>query len=186
MGLKLNLGSGQNPQEGYHNVDKYGAPDLRCDLEQFPWPWRDGSVSEILLNHVLEHLGATPDVFIRIVTEMYRVCEHGATILVVVPHPRHDHFLDDPTHVRAITPGLFHLFSKRINRIWQEQRGANSPLALYHDVDFEVVSTTSIPGEPYASQLRAGNLTEQDLMRDLSKYNNVATEIRITLKVIKA
>jgi len=56
MGLKLNLGSGQHPQPGFVNVDKLGEPDLKCDLEVFPWPWPENSVSEILLIHVLEHL----------------------------------------------------------------------------------------------------------------------------------
>ena len=44
MGLKLNLGCGQNPRDGYLNVDKYGSADLTCDLEAFPWPWPDNSV----------------------------------------------------------------------------------------------------------------------------------------------
>ena len=55
--LKLNLGCGQHHREGYINVDKYGSPDILHDLETFPWPWRDNSVKEILLYHVLEHLG---------------------------------------------------------------------------------------------------------------------------------
>ena len=45
MGLKLNLGSGRNPQTGYLNVDKYGEADLKCDLESFPWPWEAGTLS---------------------------------------------------------------------------------------------------------------------------------------------
>lgn len=33
--LKLNMGSGQNPFDGYINVDKFGTPDVLCDLEVF-------------------------------------------------------------------------------------------------------------------------------------------------------
>ena len=68
-GMRLNLGSGQHPQPGYINVDKFGSPDVRADLEQFPWPWPDSSVREIVLTHVLEHLGQSTDVFLGIVKQ---------------------------------------------------------------------------------------------------------------------
>ena len=54
-GLRLNLGCGMNHIEGFLNVDRFGEPDLRHDLEVFPWPWPDDSVCEIMLEHVLEH-----------------------------------------------------------------------------------------------------------------------------------
>ena len=185
MGLKLNLGSGQNPEQGFVNVDKYGAPDVRCDLESFTWPWPDNSVSQIRLVHVLEHLGASPDVFIGIMKEMYRVCEPGGQIYIAVPHPRHDHFIGDPTHVRPVTPEMLHLFSKANNRRWKEIGANNSPLALYHDVDFEVADTTYILDEPYSSRARSGELSDEEIGRLLRTQNNICAEIRILLKVIK-
>ena len=186
MGLKLNLGAGLNPQQGYLNVDKYGEPDFRCDLESFPWPWEDNSISEILLIHVLEHLGATTDTFIGIMKEMYRVCAHEAVIRIAVPHPRHDHFIGDPTHVRPVLPDMLMLFSKRANLHWQETGGANSPLALYHEVDFELIEATFVLDEPYASELKSGALVQEDIDRLLKQRNNVASEIRITLMAVKA
>ena len=50
--------------------------------------------------------------------------------LVHVPHPRHDDFLDDPTHVRAITPKLLKLFDRRINDTVNAQEGANMELVV--------------------------------------------------------
>ena len=47
--LKLNLGCGAKRLKGYVNVDKFGDPDLRLDLETFPYPWNDNSVAEIEL-----------------------------------------------------------------------------------------------------------------------------------------
>jgi hypothetical protein len=186
MGLKLNLGSGQNPQPGFLNVDKYGEPDLKCDLESFPWPWPDNSASQVLLIHVLEHLGASPDVFIGIMKELHRVCEPDAQIHIVVPHPRHDHFIGDPTHVRPVTPQMLQLFSKANNRRWKEIGATNSPLALYHDVDFELVDTMYMLDEPYSSQAKSGELSDDEIGRLVRTQNNVCVEIRIQLKVVKA
>ena len=185
MGLKLNLGSGQNPQPGYLNVDRYGDADLNCDQECFPWPWPDSSVSEIQLIYVLEHLGAAAETFMMIMKEMYRVCEPGALIHIAVPHPRHDNFIGDPTHVRPVVPMTFELFSRKNNLEWQRMKASNSPLALHHGVDFEVVDTTMILDEPYASDLRSGKLSVEDLEPLLRRQNNVASEIRIRLKVVK-
>src|SRR5215467_8699044 len=95
--LKLNLGCGEKRYPGYVNVDKHGTPDLVHDLETFPWPWDNDSVCEILLYHVLEHLGQQPSVFLGIMKEMYRVCQANARVFIVVPHFRHDLFFHDPT-----------------------------------------------------------------------------------------
>src|SRR5947208_13026944 len=97
--LKLNLGCGQNHRPGYVNVDRAGSPDVKWDLEQFPWPWEDSSVGEVVMFHVLEHLGESTATYLKIIQEIYRVCQDGAAIQITVPHPRHDDFLNDPTHV---------------------------------------------------------------------------------------
>lgn len=183
--LKLNLGSGQNKRPGYVNVDKYGEPDLLCDLEAFPWPWNDNSVDEIVLNHVLEHLGETKEVYLGIIKELYRVCKPGATIHISVPHPRHDDFINDPTHVRIVTPESLKLFSKKLNREWARLNAANSPLGLYLDVDFDLVRTNFMLDEPWFSQLKAEKLKEADLWEISRKYNNVIKQMTMELRVVK-
>ncbi|MCP4148114.1 MAG: hypothetical protein GY757_10235, partial [bacterium] len=70
--LKLNLGCGKRHFPRFVNVDKYGEPELRHDLEVTPWPWEDNSVSKILMLHVLEHIGAETGLFFSIIKEMYR------------------------------------------------------------------------------------------------------------------
>ena len=177
--MKLNLGCGQNRLEGYVNADREAAvkPDVVMDLESFPWPFEDGSVDEVVAFHVLEHVGRDPQVFIRIMQELYRVCRGGAQLFIAVPHPRHDNFFDDPTHVRAITPMTISLFSRRNCAEWKRLGGANTPLALYAGVDFELRDVKVIVADAYK---QLPNVQEM-----VQLYNNVATEYRMTVEVIK-
>ncbi len=183
--LKLNLGSGQNPIPGYLNVDKYGEPDFKFDLETFPWPWENSSVERIEMNHVLEHLGESTAVYLSIIRELYRISVPNAIINITVPHPRHNSFLNDPTHVRAVTAESFLLFSRKENLKWQQQKAANSTLALHVDVDFEVVSSELVPDDGWAARLVSGQISEQELLAAANKFNNVIKEIKIVLRVIK-
>ena len=116
---------------------------------------------------------------------LYRVAKNGTTLIIRVPHRRHDNFLNDPTHVRAITPELFALFSKKKNREWKKQGCANSPLALYHDVDFNVVSVKFALEEPYLGDFKRGKLKPEDIDRLIRTINNVAHEIEIIAKAVK-
>ena len=77
------------------------------------------------------------------------------------------------------------LFSKKNNLEWQKAGAANSPLALHHGVDFDLLDTTFVIDEPYASDLQSGKLSQGDLEPLLRKYNNVASEIRFKLVAVK-
>ncbi len=183
--LKLNLGCGQKLLSGYVNVDKFGQPDLVWDLEVLPWPWEDNSVDEIILHHVLEHLGETTKSFLEIMKELYRVCKPNAKVYITVPHPRHDDFLNDPTHVRAITPDMLALFSQKNNREWAEVRASNSPLGLYLNVDFEVKHTSYAMEEPWFSQHNEGEFSNEELGQAIKQFNNVRKQMKIELMVVK-
>jgi hypothetical protein len=45
--------------------------------------------------------------------EAWRVGKPGASLKVLLPHPRHDIFLNDPTHVQAVMPATLFGFSKK-------------------------------------------------------------------------
>ena len=140
--IKLNLGSGSKIKDGYINVDKYDTfkPDIVHDLEKFPYPFENDSVDQIIMLHVLEHIGGEPSVFNSIMKELYRICKNNSIIDIVVPHPRHDDFLSDPTHVRAVTEMTLSLYDKELNLHWKKSGSANSPLAMIHDVNFKIIS----------------------------------------------
>jgi len=185
--MKLNLGCGQNHLPGFINVDKYpeGNPDITCDLETAPWPWADSSVEAIMMNHSLEHMGQTADVFFSIIKELYRVLKPGGMLEIRVPHPRHDAYLSDPTHVRPITTDMMRLFSKQANREWKERRVPNSPLGIYLDVDFEIVENGISIEEPYRTLFEAGSMSKEELDLLIRNSNNIVSEIQILLKAVK-
>tara|TARA_B100001769_G_scaffold234448_1_gene198340 strand:- start:4361 stop:4918 length:558 start_codon:yes stop_codon:yes gene_type:complete len=185
--MKLNMGCGQNKLNGYLNIDKHNEcePDLQFDLEKFPWPFKNSEVNEVLFNHSLEHIGADTDVFLNIMKELYRVCNADAKIQINVPHPRHDNFINDPTHVRIITPETFALFSKKNNALWKEMNASNSPLAIYMDVDFETTEINQVLVPEYMNKLNNNEISEEEINRYIAERNNIISEFRIVLKVIK-
>ncbi len=183
--LRLNLGCGMTRFDGYVNVDRFGEPDVRHNLEVVPWPWPDDSVSEVILSHVLEHLGREPDVYLSIMKELYRVCRDGAMIVVTVPHHRHDHFFNDPTHVRAVTADGMTLFSQRLNRNWAREGIANSPLGLYLGVDFEMVGVQLKPSSLWHRLNPNCPDDIQALIQQSEVYSNLIEEVRMTLRVVK-
>lgn len=186
--MKFNMGCGHNKKPGYVNVDAFpeGAPDQVVDLESLPWPWPDNTAEEMVFNHSLEHMGGDPKVFLGIMKEIYRVSKPGGVVQINVPHPRHDDFMNDPTHVRPVTAEMMALFNRELNDQWREIGAANSPLAHYTGVDFETVNVQNVIEERYLSQYQSGELTVDQIVEFVGSRLNVIKEVQITLKVRKA
>ena len=185
--MKLNLGCGFDRREGYVNVDNQPlcAPDKIADLEVFPWPFETNEATEILLSHVLEHLGARKETYLKIIQELYRISAPDALIKISVPHPRHDDFLTDPTHVRAINADQFFMFSKKQNGKWREEGAANTRLAEILDVDFEVVDVQSLPDDVWLKKLRGKEISLDELTYLATHQVNIIKEITIQLRAVK-
>lgn len=113
--MRLNLGSGSDRLEGYVNVDSAEMPgvDQVWDLDQYPWPWEDASVSRIRAFDVWEHL-RQPLPFMR---EAWRVLTVGGildihTVGVLVADNGQivrisPNYFRDPDHLRASDPHSF-------------------------------------------------------------------------------
>ena len=125
--VKLNLGCGNNILAGYINIDKIRLEgvDLVLDLEEHTLPLADNSVSEVICDHILEHINN----FIPLMEELYRVCANKAVIHVFVPNFKYEAAFRDPTHVRFFTEHTFDYFS------------ADNMYNYYTTARFKVLST---------------------------------------------
>ena len=95
--MKINLGSGGEPREGYVNVDcnpRAAKVDIVWDLDNYPWPFGDNSVDEVLMDQCLEHLSDHN----RAMKEIHRILKKGGTANISVPHFTWQFAFHDPTH----------------------------------------------------------------------------------------
>ena len=82
--MKLDIGGGTIPQEGFTNLDpNHGEGDYKRYIQDgIPLP--DNSVEEAGASHVFEHIPAGRE-RIEAMNEIYRVLEPGATFTMIVP-----------------------------------------------------------------------------------------------------
>lgn len=184
---KLNLGCGTIKLEGYHNVDRSESvnPDEIVDLEQTPWPWKDNEFSHIVAKDILEHLGETPKQFLNIIKEMYRVSRNGAIWEIQTPHWRSDNILNDPTHIRAITPQTLELFNQK-HIMWTTKEGmSHSPLAFDMNVDMEICDIQYDFTHIFKEKLASGQISQEDFNFAFNTMNNVAESTKMLIEVYK-
>jgi len=108
-GLKLHLGCGKSKLPSFIGLDlaPLDGVDVVHDLNVFPWPFADDSVAELVMTNLLEHL---PDT-VRAMEEVWRVCRHGATVMIEVPYYNSAGAFRDPTHLKFFTEESFDYFT---------------------------------------------------------------------------
>jgi hypothetical protein len=100
VSMKLNLGCGNHVYEDFTGVDRYPCAGARvlCDLTG-TLPFRDSSVDEMLLQHVVEHI---LDIA-ALMQEVVRIGKPGALVRVITPHFSSLGSWKDPTHIHHLS-----------------------------------------------------------------------------------
>ena len=82
---KLNLGCGVNKLDGYINIDMAPnvAPDKCFDFTSCRWPFKDGTVDEIVIFHTIEHIRKPLHNYV--ISECGRVLKKGGLLLISFP-----------------------------------------------------------------------------------------------------
>ncbi|HNQ86932.1 MAG TPA: methyltransferase domain-containing protein [Deltaproteobacteria bacterium] len=96
--MKLNLGSGFRPMDGYINLDKSPRtnPDMLHDLCD-GLPYEDNSVEEVRAHDILEHIPIGKTVYV--IEEIWRVLVPNGVLEIVIPSTDGRGAFQDPTHV---------------------------------------------------------------------------------------
>lgn len=104
--LRLDLGCGPNPREGFVGFDRIAFNEkVQCVDLRDPWPWDDESVNEIHSSHFVEHLTAIERC--HFFNELFRVLKpnvknNGQNVegfaTIIVPHWSSCRAYGDPTH----------------------------------------------------------------------------------------
>jgi predicted SAM-dependent methyltransferase len=115
--IKLNIGCGIDYREGYIGIDreKFNEHvDVICDLDKNKLPYKDNSVDECYIAHVLEHL-ERPELLIA---EMRRVLKTGGLLHIVAPYAFHPnskvpvHKNEWGINTKILFDGSYHEFGK--------------------------------------------------------------------------
>lgn len=162
-GRRLNVGCGRSPMAGWINLDRVPGPgvDLVADLDRVreaPLALADGSIDEILLAHVIEHLRDP----LSLMQELWRVAKPGALAAIRVPYGASDDAWEDPTHLRAYFVGSFGFFSQP--HYWRADygyRGDWQPERVTLVVDRSEVGTSD------AGRFFRRVMTERNLVREM-------------------
>ena len=115
--VKLNLGCGNDIRKGFINVDQFAPEaDLKWDLNVLPYPWKDNSVDEVIMMHVLEHVNDP----CAVMEELIRISKQDSKITIEVPHYNHSASIE-AVHKTLFTRHWFRYWYKSNARPYYER-----------------------------------------------------------------
>lgn len=183
--IRLDIASGQNRREGFTGIDLWPGSDVVHNLNHYPWPFKDASVSETHCSHYIEHIPVaywhpgnkyspvqeTPegvDALCKFFDELYRILVPGGTCSLIAPYYASQRCWQDPTHRRAITDATFFYVSR-------EWRTTNKLDHYGMTCDFEATWGYAFDGDLN---------TRNDEYRQFAvrHYLNAVADIHVTLK----
>lgn len=163
--LRLDLGCGKNPRQGFEGVDSLDfGQKHKIDLRQ-PWPWADESVDEVHSSHFVEHLTGAER--IHFFNELGRVLKKGARAFIITPDWTNDCAYGDPTHQ---WPPMSRWYPLYLHKDW---RAGNAPHVGYTcDFDYTI-------GGSWDGWLETRNMEFK--LFAMQRYTNSLRDLQVTL-----
>lgn len=173
--MKLDLGVGNNKQEGFIGVDivKEGTQaDIEHNLLTFPWPFENESIDEIFCSHFLEHIphgDGFNDPFFDFFNEVYRILKPGGKATFITPYYTSMRAFQDPSHNRMITEATY----AYLDLDWRVKE------KLEH---YPIRANLKVIGYDYIYHPEYQNIDKQDQEFALKHFWNVGADMRVTLQ----
>jgi predicted SAM-dependent methyltransferase len=166
QGIKIDIGGGIYPREGFINCDILDDPrvDIQADFSMgIPLP--DDFVDEVYSSHCLEHV---PNVSI-LIRDIARICRVGASVTIKVPHFGQE---------MAMCPGHLHVISEHMIQHFDEFEEA-----WWHDMNkkLKLQSKQYIPTQWFD---RAKQLFPKFADEDIYRFiQNTCHEVQFLFRV---
>ncbi|HXU06347.1 MAG TPA: class I SAM-dependent methyltransferase [Polyangia bacterium] len=164
--LKLDIGCGQNPKEGFDGVDLWEGAKYSFDVRVTPWPFADQSVGEVYSNQFFEHLSGPER--IPFMNELWRVMAVGAQATIITPYWSSMRAVQDPTHAWPPVCDATYLY---FNKKWMQDNKLDH-YAIHCDFDFS-----------YGYNLNPGLGPKNEEYRQfaVANYVNSVTDLQVVL-----
>lgn len=184
---KLNLGCGFKKLPDHWNIDKESKcnPDQVVDLDTMPWPYLDDYFVQITADQILEYLAPTPQDFLTLLREMYRVTQPGGVWKITTMHHRYDGFWEDFKHIRPVTAKTIRLFDQRYNMECIQHHASESTYGFYHNMDIEPFDVDFDVLDRWNTEVSEGRLGQAQLNVKMNTHNNVITNNKFFCKIHK-
>jgi SAM-dependent methyltransferase len=167
--LKLDIGCGKRPKEGFDGVDirDFGQKHtFNAGVDK--WPFEDGSVEEAHCSHFVEHLTATER--IHFVNELHRVLIPGGKASIICPHWGSNRAYGDLTHQ---WPPVSEMWFYYLSKAWRtDQAPHNDAYTCDFDATWGYSLHPSLSSRNQEYQMHAMNFWKescQDIIATLTK-----------------